>query len=334
MGERSLIFFHCMTPLHNGAGQGLGAIDRPIIRESTTGYPFIQGSSIKGVLLAEATILKGKSDPVVRATFGTGGTTGYQGCAVITDAFLLLLPVRSLAGTFVWATSRLALARLGRLLENASDAGDLRKAVTAVLEASAGLGRGEALGPGTWAPAGGERAGGDEGPWDAAIRLNGNGPYCIEQLVLESEGGDGRDAVAELAVRLGEILFPEDGTGDAAFWREFFRRRLLVLHGDDFRELAEHATQVEANIRIGEQGVTEEGSLRYTEYLPVETVLVSLLELGVPRNGVNLTDAESLVGDVVSRPLQIGADESTGKGLVRVVRYAIGHGEEAGHGES
>jgi len=321
-----------MTALHNGSGQGLGAIDRPVIRESTTGYPFIQGSSIKGVLLAEASLRNTAAENVVKATFGTGGTTGYQGCAAITDAALLLFPVRSLAGTFAWATSRLALARLARFLEPGGGAGELRAAVAAALEASAGLGRGKALGPSAWAPP--EADNGDGGPWDAAIRLNGDGPYCIEQLVLEAQDGGARGKVAELAVRLGELLFPNDGTSDADFWRDFFKGRLLVLHGDDFRELAEHATQVEANIKIEATGVTKDGSLRYTEYLPVETVLVSLLELREPHNGVSLNQAERLVGDVVSGQLQIGADESTGKGLVRVVCHAIGHGEEAGHDES
>ena len=333
MGRTSLIFFHCITPLHNGAGQGLGAIDRPVIRESVTGYPFIQGSSIKGVLLAEVSLARGVDDSVVKATFGTGGTSGYQGCATVTDAALLLLPVRSLAGTFVWATSRLALARLARFLDVAEDHGPLRDAVAKVLKASSGLPKGSALGAERW-PAAGDGEDPPKGPWDAAIRLDGKGPYCIEQLVLEAQGGGARGNVAELAVRLGEILFPEDGS-EARFWKGFFKRRLLVLHDDDFRDLAQRATHVEANIKIEANGVTKDGSLRYTEYLPAETVLVSLLEQGRSNNGASPGAVAALVDGVLSRPLQIGADESTGKGLVRVVHHKLeAAGQEAGHGES
>jgi UDP-N-acetylmuramoylalanine--D-glutamate ligase len=40
--------------LHNGAGQGLGSIDRPIIREAATDYPFVQSSTLKGALRGRA----------------------------------------------------------------------------------------------------------------------------------------------------------------------------------------------------------------------------------------------------------------------------------------
>lgn len=333
MGNESLIFFHCMTPLHNGAGQGLGAIDRPVIRESTTGYPFIQGSSIKGVLRWEAEDVKGATDKTVTAAFGVGETTGYQGCVVLTDASLLLLPVRSLVGTFVWATSRLALARFARFLDVAGDPSELRRAVGAVLGASKGIPRGTALGPEGWGETDTVNAGQKPPAWDADVRLNGNGPYCIEQLVLEAVSGGAGENVGELAVRLGAVLFP-DGKGDAEFWRDFFKHRVLILNDDDFGELAGRATQVEANIKIEQNGVTKDGSLRYTEYLPTETVLVSLLEVGEPRNGIARSDVETLVDEVLSGPLQVGADESTGKGLVRVVRHDPGiAGEEDGHGQ-
>ena len=39
----SILFFNAITPVHNGAGEGLGVIDRPIMRERTTNYLIIQG---------------------------------------------------------------------------------------------------------------------------------------------------------------------------------------------------------------------------------------------------------------------------------------------------
>ncbi|MEY2726809.1 MAG: hypothetical protein RLZZ458_2676, partial [Planctomycetota bacterium] len=44
-----LYWLHALTPLHVGAGKGNGYIDLPLIREKVTGYPFVPGSSTKGV---------------------------------------------------------------------------------------------------------------------------------------------------------------------------------------------------------------------------------------------------------------------------------------------
>ena len=43
-------WIHAVTPLHVGAGRGLGYIDMPIAREKATNWPYIPGSSIKGVM--------------------------------------------------------------------------------------------------------------------------------------------------------------------------------------------------------------------------------------------------------------------------------------------
>ena len=43
-------WIHTITPLHVGAGKGLGYIDLPIAREKVTNWPYIPGSSVKGVI--------------------------------------------------------------------------------------------------------------------------------------------------------------------------------------------------------------------------------------------------------------------------------------------
>ena len=45
---------HALSPLHAGVGQGIGLVDLPIAREATTNHPLLPGSSVKGVLRAEA----------------------------------------------------------------------------------------------------------------------------------------------------------------------------------------------------------------------------------------------------------------------------------------
>ena len=39
------------TPIHPGAGRGMGVVDLPVAREAATDYPVLVGSSLKGALL-------------------------------------------------------------------------------------------------------------------------------------------------------------------------------------------------------------------------------------------------------------------------------------------
>lgn len=111
-----LTLIHALTPLHAGTGQAAGAIDLPIARERPTGIPYLPGSSIKGALRARTT-----SDSVKHAIFGpeTDNASEHAGAVHFADAHLLLLPVRSLWGTFAWVTSHYLLRRFARDLAEA-----------------------------------------------------------------------------------------------------------------------------------------------------------------------------------------------------------------------
>ena len=326
MTEWRVMLWHCITPLHNGSGQGLGAIDRPVIREVASGLPFVQGSSLKGAL--RALVKQHDSEVVAEELFGKGGTEGWQGAVTLTDASLLLLPVRSLAGTFLWATSPLLLARLTRALGIAGDS-VISPVAGPVVAAASSLDPGEALGASFWYSEDDPRRTEKTADWDRIARLDATGPYCLESLVLDPvKGEEQRAALARLASRLGQVLFDKDG-----FWPGFMRGRLIVVSDQDLDHLAGTATQVEANIAIEETGVTKDGSLRYTEFLSPETVLFSLMEIGdslKPKaKDVNGEDRgkeggpgvapESTLGKVLESPIQLGADETTGKGIVRCV---------------
>ena len=98
------------TSLHPGIGQMVGAVDLPVARERTTGYPVIAGSSLKGALRDKAERKWQDEDKIARLF----GKPDQAGCLLITDARLLLLPVRSLPGPFRWATCPYILERLKR----------------------------------------------------------------------------------------------------------------------------------------------------------------------------------------------------------------------------
>lgn len=308
-------YFHCLTPLHNGSGQGLGPIDRPIVRESTTGYPFIQSSTIKGAFAARAKSATNANDWTTSA-FGAGEATGNQGCVLFGDASILAFPVRSLIGSFAWVTSSLALARYARLASLAGDPGKVGKLISALLADFTPLTSTKAIGASA-------AAGTDA--WDAII--SDENRYYLESLVLTSVRNDAsRRSIAAIADALADLVL------DSKYWKTFFRSRLVLVSDDDFTFLVHHATPVEANIRIKESGVTDVGSLRYTEFLPAESILSSLVVVELPmdkearfsrkEDAVKVVrNLEQLVNDG-DGTVQLGADESKGKGLARTVLRA------------
>src|SRR5437762_11417803 len=105
-----LTFVHTLSPLHAGTGQGVGVIDLPIAREKATGIPYLPGSSLKGTLRDLCTHQR-KEDVFGPPTSNAGD---YAGSAQFSDQRLLLLPIRSLKGTFAWVTSPYLLERLSR----------------------------------------------------------------------------------------------------------------------------------------------------------------------------------------------------------------------------
>ncbi|MGK0619365.1 type III-B CRISPR module RAMP protein Cmr4 [Meiothermus cerbereus] len=104
--EAKAIFWQALTPVHPGTGQDSSSvIDLPVAREAATGFPVIPASSLKGVLR------DGRTDEATNKVFGS---LEQMGELTLTDARLLLLPVRSYAGTFALITCPLVLQRLER----------------------------------------------------------------------------------------------------------------------------------------------------------------------------------------------------------------------------
>jgi len=100
------------TSIHPGAGQEIGFVDLPVAREGATDYPVIVGSSFKGALLDRAR--SGMDDPTRNRIFGQQDNAGS---VLVSDARLVLLPVRSLASHYKWITCPHLLERLTRDLK-------------------------------------------------------------------------------------------------------------------------------------------------------------------------------------------------------------------------
>ena len=115
--ESAIIGLLAETGIHVGVGQSVGALDLPVARERTTDYPFIPGSGVKGALRVWAEERAGFTKDKCNDLFGASGDTGGDGEAgkvLMSDARLLLLPVRSLSSAYRWVTCPLILDRLKR----------------------------------------------------------------------------------------------------------------------------------------------------------------------------------------------------------------------------
>lgn len=109
------------TSLHFGAGHNEGYIDLPLARESATGYPVLVGSSLKGSLRDRVERewdgrVGGQRQADVERIFGKADGAGG---IIVSDARLLLLPVRSLQTSYKWLICPLIIERLNRDLERA-----------------------------------------------------------------------------------------------------------------------------------------------------------------------------------------------------------------------
>lgn len=96
------------TSIHPGAGQSAGFVDLPVAREAATDYPVIVGSSMKGALRDRAREAKLEDIDTVFGKQENGGTL------LVSDARLILLPVRSLKSQYKWVTCPHLIERLMR----------------------------------------------------------------------------------------------------------------------------------------------------------------------------------------------------------------------------
>ncbi|MBS1965899.1 MAG: type III-B CRISPR module RAMP protein Cmr4 [Chloroflexi bacterium SZAS-1] len=257
-----LLFIHALSALHAGTGQGVGVIDLPIARETATGLPYLPGSSIKGTLRDSPGIQGVQLDSGCiredekQVIFGppTDYASDNAGSAQFADARLLLLPVRSLAGTFAWVTSPYVLQRFARDA-GATDVG----AINTLLDWNA-PGQGQA----------------EQCKLAADTKLK----LTDDMVVLEDFDlvADEAPEVANIADTLGEWLFPDENNN--GFWRNALKKRLCVVRDDVLTFLLTTATEVIARIKLkGDTKTvdTETGALWYEEALPAESILYGLV---------------------------------------------------------
>lgn len=119
----SLLGLMAETAIHAGASGSSGVVDLPIMREHHTGWPVVFGSAVKGAFRASA---ETRMEPdEVFALFGpdTANASDHAGALLVSDARLLLLPVRSLTSQYRLVTCPDLIRRWQRDAERAGGSG-------------------------------------------------------------------------------------------------------------------------------------------------------------------------------------------------------------------
>lgn len=300
-------WIHALTPLHVGAGRGIGFVDLPIVREVVTKFPYVPGSAVKGVLADHHGVTadtRKKKDSLHCQAFGRAdeeGEAANSGSLVFTDAHLVCLPVRSLYGTFAWCTCPVVLARLKRDLRHArQDVAKLPEFTVPPTEGDAPL---QLLVPAT------------EGELRSVLLDETDAAY-FEDLDISAQPSS---EAAAWANRIASWVF-----GDDQAWMTIFQQRFAVVADDIFAFLTETATQVDARVRIDDQTKTvADGQLWYEESLPAESILAGIAWCGPTFGAGKRNDAakrQEMMSSFCTQlaHIQLGGKATVGRGQVKM----------------
>jgi CRISPR-associated protein Cmr4 len=317
--ESRAVFFYSVSPVHMGAGSAVGVIDNPIQREKHSDHPVFAGSGLKGALRHSfESLVKGSEEfkehdgrikTLINRLFGPGQekveegkqpeASDYAGCVSFGDAQLVVFPVRSLRGGFVYATCPYALARLHRLLALLGKAPDWAEPPSPASGTGCTV-RNESL-------------------------LDDKKSLHLEVFQF-TDNPTAKEDLTKVADWLAASALPAGASYD--YFRNKLKHDLVLLHDEDFKYFVQNATIVEPHVSMSDNGTAKDGSLHYTENLPPEALLVAPLMASAERapkdkrNGVDAMDAGVVRGKITNALsmngglLQVGGDATTGRGLV------------------
>src|SRR2546421_2122295 len=283
-----LTFIHALSPLHAGVGQGSGVIDLPIAREKATGLPFLPGSSLKGTLRACCDV-KECAQVFGPDMLALESESNYASSAQFSDQRLLLLPIRSLAGTFAWVTSPYVLRRFIRDMQDISiNHPPIIPQITEMSDCFIS-----------------EKV--------SKIKIDSaSAMVYLEDLDLKAQPDPN---TTKWATELGQKIFPHDTE-----WQQMLIERFCIVHDDVFNFIIDSATEITARIKLKEDTKTvQDGGLWYEESLPSETILSGLV-LANPVKAANITAEKvfDILSDLTKKTIQLGGKATVGRGMCRI----------------
>lgn len=304
--QHAIVGLLAQTSIHAGTGSQTGIIDLPIQREGHNGWPCVFGSAVKGALRSHAEqqkmaqlkangelfidektyVEKVQQAADIAVIYGapakSSEVSDYASAIIVTDARLVLFPVRSLTSQFKWVTCPDALRRYR---EDCQRLGiDLKITVPKINDKS------------------------DSSP-ALIYKSNTAEDLFLEEYRFKTEVQD----LSEIIAALAKLMQREDAI-------TALEKQLVIVSDDSFTHLVNHATPVNAHITLDSlTKTTSGGALWYEETLPPETVLYFGLSANDARKKDLAMAAEAILSAVLAlfsdKPyLQLGGNETLGMG--------------------
>lgn len=275
-----MVFVHALTPLHAGIGAGTDVIDLPIAREVSTGLPYLPGSSIKGTLRSHVA----KTNPgIAEKMFGpdTKNASEFAGAMQFSDAYVVAMPIRSLAGMFAWVTSPYLLLRLMR---DAQQSGVNCPNMVADVPAA-----GVVL------------------TSTSKLRVGNTSNTVFEDIALQVVANTNADGWADV-IAAGTNIAPA-----------FVKERFCIVSDDVMAFLLRTATEVRARVRLNDDKTVQTGALWYEESLPTETILAGIVNVMPNTKTVaSVNDMFGALAPLTDSLVQFGGKTTTGHGFCRM----------------
>jgi len=301
-----IIFLWSETPFYPGSEREVGPIDLPLQRNPLTNIPYVRASSLKGALRSFYTLSLSKDpnkDTIISTIFGTKKIAANY---IFLDAEILIFPVRSDLYSFIYFTSKSQIALLNRALSylGLSDDYPFLNRLENMRDDENLISDGSNL-PEELTVLDGEEV-------ITNIRKNVDAKLLVEFLVEKALPKDSKTRE------------PLPGYG---FLQNKIRNNLVILGNDSmFQNLVEKGIIRTVRIAIDyDTKVTRPGALFYQELIPQYTLLFSVLFRSIRFDESMLEKNSRIFERDLQRGLliNVGGDESTGKGVIRVFSVLI-----------
>lgn len=282
----SIAIMYAVTPCHAGSGSALGVVDLPIQRERHTNWPMIQASGVKGAFRANFDRFKNKIPDTDKSQIKDFEKLSES--VFGTD--------KGGSGSGYAGSCSISDARIL--------AYPMRSNVS----------------PFVWitCPAVLKRLARD-------LEIAGKTGFDVSKFSVKDES-----AVALAGTISGDVLLEDfevkiadEKVAEFDKIKEYFKdaERLLLVSDDVFNYGVTDCTQIMAQIKIeAETGTTKDGSLRYQEELPSDTIMYTVIHWGDSKNSAEDklkadTIKNFITKEVMKSHIQIAGDETCGRGI-------------------
>ncbi len=285
----SICTFYAVSPIHAGSGASFAAVDLPIQRERHTNWPHIQASGVKGAMRAHyRDFATDKS--LINLLFGYDRDDKQYHVEYFKNDKEKQVVDDNFPGALAFSDAKLL-------------AFPIRSSVA----------------PFVWVtcPAVLKRLSND-------LAFTGMTAIAdIEKLPINAEvafclAGDikGKVILEDMVVDVPETVIANP-------LPESFPKmdKLLLVSDEVFKYAVDSCTEIQTQIKIdSEKGTAKDGALRYQELLPSDSVLYSVVyySRAVFENALKAEAIRGHVEEVIKNFIQIGGDETLGRGICKV----------------